>query len=174
MASENRESWGWRVAALLLWMLFFGVALFPDYCYSQLRVEGNVATQHALTNSVHLIYISQVVYFFLFVVRAARSAGLNMALAQVLAVQLAIVSLIAFIPAAQPERIPEYFAIPDPKSRWLILSVCALKIASWLYLFSLVFRFHLDAGTDIFRQMVPVFPSGREGDGPASPPDNPS
>lgn len=164
MTEEKKESLVWGIAALLLWLVFFGVGLFPDFTFEYLRAEGNVVTQNAMTNSVHLLYVMQVVYFFFFLVRAARGAGLESPVSQVLAVQLALVAMLAFIPGARVEDIPAYMRVPHQFSRWLLLGVCSLKLAGWLYLLSLVFRYYILSGGEVFRQMVPVFLSGTPGE----------
>lgn len=164
---DEHESRLWGVAALLLWFGFFGVGLFPDFCYDYLRTQANVITAHAMVNSVFLLYAALVVYFFTFVSRAARAAGLSGVIAEVLAVQLSIVALVAFLPVVRLDYIPDYLHSPDPPSRRLALTACAFKALSWLYLLSLLCRYYLWSGGEVFRQMVPVFPSGRHEDPPA-------
>lgn len=155
-SDHTDRAWGW--AALPLWCGFFVLGLFPEYFYDLLRAEGRVVTHKAMVNSPYLLYAGLVVYFFAFVSRAARAAGLGPVVSQVLAVQLAMVGLLGFLPV-RLEDLPAYWEIPVRSDRWLMLSVCSLKIASWMYLLSLVFRYYLGSGDEVFRQLVPVFPS---------------
>lgn len=150
----------WALAALLLWLPFFSIGLFPDYCYYTLRSLADVVTSRALVNSVGLLYFLLVGYFYGFLYRSARGAGVSVAASQVIAVQLSIVAMIAFFPIPL-EDISDFQRIGVPWMRRLTLTICAFKIASWLYLLSLVFRYYLWSGPEVFRQMVPVFPSGR-------------
>lgn len=163
MPREYPESRVWGFFALLLWLAFFTLGLFPNFIYEYLRNEANVITAHALVNSVYLLYSALIVYFFGFLYRAARYAGLSSVMAQVLAVQLSLVALLAFLPLPL-EYIPDYFRAPDATWRRLILAVCAFKIASWLYLLTLLFRYYLFSGAEVFRQMAPVFPSAHHDD----------
>ena len=144
-----------------MWFGFFALGLFPEFFYHFLRDQGRVVTFNALVNSPFLLYFGQVVYLFAFLSRAARGAGLGPVVSQVLAVQLAIVGLVAFVPV-RLEELPAYARIATRFDRWLLLFVCALKIASWLYLLSLLCRYYLWSGGEVFRQMVPVFPSAHE------------
>lgn len=161
MSRELPESRLWGLLALLLWLVFFTLGLFPDFFYEYLRNVANVVTARAMVNSVFLLYFALVVYFFGFLYRAARAAGLSPVMAQVLAVQLGLVALLAFLPV-RLEYIPHYLDAPDATWRKLILTVCAFKVASWLYLVSLLFRYYLLSGAEVFRQMAPVFPSARQ------------
>lgn len=144
-----------------MWFGFFALGLFPEFFYFFLRDHGHVITSNAMVNSPYLLYFAQVVYLFAFLGRAARRAGLGPVVSQVLAVQLAMVGLLAFLPV-RLEELPAYAKIAVRFDRWLILTVCALKIASWLYLLSLLCRYYLWSGGEVFRQMVPVFPSAQD------------
>jgi len=160
VSREYPESRVWGPVALLLWLGFFTLGLFPDFFYEYLRNEANVVTSRAMVNSVFLLYAALIVYFFGFLYRAARDAGLSSVMAQVLAVQLSMVALLAFLPV-RLEYIPDYLRAPDATWRRLILTVCAFKMASWLYLLTLLIRYYLFSGAEVFRQMAPVFPSAR-------------
>lgn len=164
MSRENRESRLWGVAALLMWFAFFALGLFPDFFFDYLREQGEVVPNRALTNSVVLLYLGLVAYFFSFVVRAARAADLSSAVSQMLAVQLSIMALMAFMPL-KLELIFDYLRLSEPFWRRAILGVCVLKVASWLYLLSLLIRYYLWAGAEVFRQMAPLFPSAHDESG---------
>ena len=161
MSREYPESRVWGVFVLLLWLGFFTLGLFPDFFYEFLRHEANVVTSRAMVNSVFLLYSALIVYLFGFLYRASRDAGLSSVMSQVLAVQLSMVALLAFLPV-RLEFIPDYLRAPDATWRRLILTVCAFKVASWIYLVTLLFRYYLFSGAEVFRQMAPVFPSARQ------------
>ncbi len=181
MTQSPRQHDGWRWPAFFLWMLFFAAGLFPEWVYYQLRDAGQVATQRALTNSFYLLPLAMAGFFAGFVFVRCREAGTGEA-ATGKAVQVWILALVAFLPI-RLEQVVDYWNIPVPEYRRLILSMASVKCIAWLYLLSIVFRYHFCSGYRLFQRMPSVFPSSRKASKtahspeaagpqpPASPPD---
>ncbi len=73
-------------------------------------------------------------------------------------VQITILALAAFLPL-HIEQIPLYLRIPIPYYRNLIMLIVACKALTWLYLLSLLLRYHLVSGHEAFKTMPLFFPS---------------
>lgn len=159
MTPSSRQRDGWRWPAFLLWTSFFAAGLFPEWVYYQLRAWGQVVTQRAMTNSLYLLPVAMAGFFAGFVFVRCREAGTGNA-AMGKAMQVWILALVAFLPI-RLEQIGDYLRIPEAEYRRLILGMATVKCISWLYLYSIVLRFHFWSGYRLFLRMPSVFPSGR-------------
>lgn len=162
----------WRIPAFLAWMPLFFAGYFPEWTYHWLRDVGGVVTQRALINNHYAITLASAGYILFFTYRRCRDAGDDAANAQGKALQLGVAGLLAFLPM-RIEYLPDYFAIPVPEQRRLLLFFAAAKTATWLYLFSIVLRYYVWSGERVFQKMRPLFPSlkhpGEETDASQSP-----
>ena len=148
----------WSIATVLLWMVIFMIGLFPETIFSLLRELGYVVTQRALINSPWLITFLCAVFLggFCFCRCVECKDAMDVAFGK--SVQVTILALAAFLPL-HIEQIPLYLRIPIPYYRNLIMLIIACKTLTWLYLLSLLLRYHLVSGHEAFKTMPLFFPS---------------
>lgn len=158
MTSSPRQSDFWRWPALVLWLVFFFVGLVPEWVYYRLRDLGAVTTQRALVNSYYLLPFAMAAFLAAFTHWRCREAAVNPSEARGKALQIWVLSLLAFLPI-RLEHVWDYLGIPVPEYRRLILTMAAAKGLAWLYLLSLIVRFHLWSGHAVYQRMRSLLPS---------------
>jgi len=148
----------WVLPALLLWTVFFALGIMPEWVYYILRDWGNVVTQRAFVNSYYMITLGLSGYLFFFVQFRCREAGLTFMDALGRSVQIGVLSLLAFIPVPLEEL---FFLsqIPIPGYRHMLIAVSCAKMLAWFYLLTILFRYYLWNGHEVFLRLISIFPS---------------
>lgn len=159
MASPPQSNF-WRWPNLALWVIFFGVGLFPEYVYNTIRTQAGVLTQVAMVNSVNVLLFALAGYISYFTWQRCREAGLTVAASHGKATQLGILSLAAFLPIGL-HQLPEFRMTFTPEGLRVMYAFAAGKIIIWLYLFSIILRFYLFSGYQVFERLPALFPSSR-------------
>ncbi len=165
----------WDLLTLAFWFVFFAVGLVPELFFSAIRDLAGVAPYTALVNSSAVITVGFSIYLALFAFRMCRAAGLTPYLSQGKALEVALVSLVAFLelPAMsatfQGRRTLLALALDmsslgDLYLQGVILFVSASKLLAWAYLFSLVIRYHAFGNRTVFTEVPSIFPSMHRAD----------
>lgn len=147
----------WCGPTLLLWGVFFALGISPEAAFEQLRIVAHVTTQHAMTNSPWLLFWGLVVYYGYFTYRRCQEAGLPAVEQEGKTLQVILLSLAAFYPI-QPELL---FQVPYAHLRYVVIGVFSTKALAWLYLFSILLRYYLFSGQNVYVRMFSLFPSVR-------------
>lgn len=156
--SETRPKWDfWKLPTLLLWMVFFGAGLAPGTVFEFLRIQGNVLVQNALINSSHMITIALAGYLAMFVFNRCLMAGTSSEEAQDKAIQVAIFAWIAFLPLDFGD-VRHAYANPLLRNRTVIYFAAAMKLTAWWLLLSMMLRYYLLRGEQVFSNMICLFP----------------
>jgi hypothetical protein len=176
---EDRRD-GWDLLTLAFWLVFFTIGLAPELFFSTFREAGGVTPYSALVNSSAIITVGFAIYLALFAYRRCRFAGLTQYLAQGKALEVALLALVAFLelPAMRASiegrrtLLALVFDLGTVEDRYLqgvILFVSASKLLAWVYLFSLVLRYHAFGNRAVFTQVPSMFPSMHQPEHEVSP-----
>ncbi len=168
MGEDRRD--GWDLLTLAFWFVFFLIGLAPELFFSAFREAGGVSPYSALVNSSAIITVGFSIYIALFTYRRCRSAGLTAYLSQGKALEVALLSLVAFLelPALRASvegrrtllaLVLDLGTVEDRYLQGVILFVTASKLLAWIYLFSLVLRYHAFGNRTVFTQVPSMFPS---------------
>ena len=159
----------WDLLTLGLWSIFFAVGLVPELAFYAFREVAAVPAHTALVNSSAVITISFTAYIAIFVGRRCMDAGLDRAVSQGKAVEIAVLALIAFIeiPAKGSafeartlfEVVLDVQDLPGRYLQGVVLFVGMSKLIAWLYLYSLVLRYHAFGDRGVFARVPSLFPS---------------
>ena len=157
----------WDGLTLGLWSFFFIIGLAPEWFFHGFRTLSGVTAQHAVINSSGLITVGFSAYFAFFVARQCRQGGLSDSDAQGKAIHVGIIAMIAFLELPSRSAIfgtqtlvylmVQSSQIDDAYLRNVLLLVGSLKLVAWLYLFSLIIRFHLMGRRHTFSRMPSFF-----------------
>ena len=164
----------WTLGALVLWVTLFLAGMFPEIVFTSLREAGYVATMRALVNSHWFITFACTAFLGWFTFCRCVECGDQTDIALGKSVQIIILAMTAFLPMSIERALDYYYYIPDPFYRYLILSVLAVKVLTWLYLVIMILRYYLVSGHKVYRRIPLVFPSAllpQEEDGPPAVPD---
>lgn len=153
MSPQQSPQDPWRWPTLLLWLVFFALGLWPEMTFALLRAAGYVFTQNAIINSYNFITWCLTGFVGYFVYQRCLEAELPPPDALLKAIQLGVLAFVAFIDLPV-EQIPE---IHDVNYRALVLGTLALKLLVWLYLYSLVARYHWTRRPQIVAGALPYF-----------------
>jgi hypothetical protein len=148
----------WHIPSLLLWLIFFTLGIQPELTFVVLRTMGEVVTQNAITNSVYVISFGLAGYLAWFAFRGCRAAGESKDTASGKALQVGILALVAFLPISFLHML-EFQQAAQRFDRYASLGISVAKLWCWLYLLTVVIRFHLVDGPQVFSRMVSIFPS---------------
>ena len=154
----------WTVPTLALWLVFFSAGLFPEAVYYAARLAGSVATQNALVNSPNLVTLFLALYLAFFAYHCCLNAGLSRENALVRAIQVGVLSLIAFLPypffmLLAPGSLEQLNNRLQRADEFLaVFGLPVAKLLAWLYLLIAIFRHHLTGGGKIFAHMYPRLP----------------
>lgn len=161
----------WDLLTLCLWSIFFAIGLVPELAFYALRELGGVIAYKALVNSSAIITVGFTAYLALFAARQCRSAGLGPIASQGKALQIAVLGLLAFleIPAKGSafeartllEIVYAYDQLPGRYLQNVVLFVGLSKTLAWLYLYSLIVRFHAFGHRRVFATIPSLLPSVR-------------
>lgn len=168
MGDEQRDAWD--LLTLAFWFTFFIIGLAPELFFSVFRTAGGVSPYSALVNSSAIITVGFSIYLALFAYRRCRSAGLTAYISQGKALEVALLALVAFLelPALRASLegrrtllalVLDIGAVEDRYLQGVILFVAASKLLAWIYLFSLVLRYHAFGNRAVFTQVPSMFPS---------------
>lgn len=161
MTTKNNNSILWNGLAVLLWIGIFFAGLFPEPIFFKLRQLGGVTMHQAFINSHWFITFSCTGFLAWFVTQRSREAGVDSHLALGKGIQVAVLSLVAFLPVPI-EILPGYFFILARFYYFLIMAVITAKMLCWLYLLQVVLNYHLFAGAEVLKDMPLLFPSARK------------
>lgn len=168
--TESHNVTIWDGLTLGLWALFFLIGLVPEWVFHGFRALSGVTTHHAFVNSSSVITIGFAAYLAFFVSRQCRSAGLSDNDAHGKAIQVGILAMLAFLELPSRSSVFETQTLlllmleasqmGDAYLRNVIWLVGSFKITAWLYLFSLMLRFHLMGRRHVFSRMPTFFSTG--------------
>ena len=162
--SAPEEGWDpWRAPALLLWLVLLLAGLAPEVVFFLLREAGAVVTQRALVNSPHWITVAFSAYAGFFCLGRCIEAGVPVSRAQDKALQLGVVSLVAFLPFDFRQVLAAYVSPLVPGL--LVYPVVLGKVLAWLYLVVLVFSYYGLGNDRAFANVPSLFPSSRRAAG---------
>ncbi len=160
MAKPPRQVDWWCGPLLGLWAVFFVVGAVPEWTYEQLRMASHVVTQRALVNSPFLLSLALAAYLAWFTYHRCREAGLDGIHTRGKTLQIAIISLAAFLPLST-ESLLNLNSIMVPAWRHLVTITAAVKTLAWLYLLSILLRYYLGSGHETFVRIPSLLPSVR-------------
>ena len=169
MNHERRNVWD--IWILGLWSCFFAVGLVPELAFYAFRELAAVPSYVALVNSSAVITIALTAYLAFFSNRRCRDSGLSQVASHGKALELAVLGLVASleIPAKGSafetrtllEIAIDFQSIPGRYLQSVVLFVGLSKVLAWLYLYSLVLRYHAFGQRDVFARIPSLFPSMR-------------
>ncbi len=151
----------WRGPTLLLWIVFFGTGLVPEWFFTQLRLLGGVVTQNALVNSPYFITVAWSGYYAVFCFQRCREAGLGERASRGNAVQHGMIALLAFLPYPLILLFSASQMAGNAGARHLLYAVGAAKLLGWWYLLWKTFSYYVFGNPGVFVQTVLLFPSTR-------------
>lgn len=162
----------WDLLTLGLWSCFFAVGLVPELAFATVRNFASVPSYVALVNSSAVITIALTVYLAFFTNRRCQASGLSPVASHGKALEIAVLCLVAFleIPAKGAafetrtllEIALDFRSLPGRYLQTVVLFVGMSKLAAWLFLYSLVLRYHAFGKRHVFAHIPSIFPSMRE------------
>lgn len=168
MKQPKRDAWD--ILSLGLWSVFFAIGLVPELAFYALRELSGVVSRTAFVNTSAVITIGFTLYLALFAWRRCLDAGLSRPEAQVRALQVGLLALIAFLelPAQGAtfetrtllEVLANFNEIPDQYLKMVVLFVGICKLAAWWYLFQVILRFYAFGNYKVFTAMPTLFSTG--------------
>jgi len=163
----------WKLASFVLWLVFLGAGLAPEWAYYGLRAAAGVVTQRALVNSPYFITAGFAGYMSVFCLSKCRQAGLPSHVACGNAFQMGVIAFLAFLPFPL-ELLVQAHDIPVRQTRNFVYGLGIMKLAAWWYLWSLILYYHVSGKPAVFCRTIWLFPSlysrnGRQVPGNPSP-----
>lgn len=167
MSDHRRDVWD--ALTLALWIPFFLIGLVPELAFYVFREFARVPPYTALVNSSAVITLTFAAYFAFFAYRRCQEVGLSRYIAQGKALEVGLLALVAFLD--MPAKgftfeartllavLLEFGQIPDRYLQMIVLFVGASKMIAWLFLLSLVVRYHAFGNRRTFAQVPSLFPS---------------
>ena len=143
----------WRWPALLLWLIFFLLGLWPELSFNVLRAAGYVFSQNAIVNSYNFITWCLTGFLGYFVYHRCMEAGLPPLEALGKALQLGVLGFVAFVDLPV-EQVGE---IRHASDRALVMGTIGLKLLVWCYLYSLLIRYYWWRRPEIIAGALPYF-----------------
>lgn len=169
MPDNHRDIWDFFT--LSLWTLFFAVGFTPELAFYGLRAISGVTSFTALVNSSAVLTLSLTAYLAFFCYRRCLEWGVSTTIAQGKAMEVAVLSLVAFleIPAKGTifetrtliSIVLEFRDLPGLYLQSVVLFVGVSKLLTWLYLYSLVLRYHAFGNRGVFARIPSLLPSMR-------------
>lgn len=167
---DNRRD-VWDFLTLSLWTIFFAIGFAPEMAFYGLRAISAVTSFTALVNSSAMLTLSLTAYLAFFGYRRCIEWGLSTTIAQGKALEIAVLALVAFleIPAKGTifetrtlfSIVLEFRELPGLYLQTVVLFVGVSKLAAWVYLYSLVVRYHAFGNRGVFACIPSLFPSMR-------------
>lgn len=165
MRETEPKSDYWRWPAIALWLVFFTVGVVPERIFLVLRDLAGISTYDAALNSYQLITLALAAYFGFFCYQRCREAGLDEAIAQAKAIQVAALGLLAFLDVPFEHLLEKRTAYYQ-----FLLGISAAKMLAWLYLYSIMVRYYFSQKTNVFAHMITLIPSAHTLDHPKEDP----
>lgn len=169
MPDNHRDVWDFLT--LSLWSIFFAIGFVPELAFYVIREAAAVTTFTALVNSSAVLTISLTAYLGLFSYRKCLQSGLSETMAQGKAMEVSVLALVAFLEIPAKGTIfemrtllgvvLEFRELPGLYLQSVVLFVGVSKLVAWLYLYSLVLRYHASGNRDVFARIPSLFPSMR-------------
>ncbi len=169
MSDDHRNVWD--LLTLGLWSCFFAIGLVPELAFYAFRELAAVPSYVALVNSSAVITIALAAYLAFFANRRCKESGLGRVASHGKALEIAVLCLVAFleIPAKGSafeartllEIVLDFRSLPGRYLQTVVLFVGLSKLVAWLYLYSLVLRYHAFADRGVFARIPSLFPSMR-------------
>ncbi len=169
MNDERRNVWD--ILTLGLWSCFFAVGLVPELAFYSFREFATVPSYVALVNSSAVITIALTAYLAFFSNRRCKESGLSPVASHGKALEIAVLGLVAFleIPAKGSafeartlfEIVLDFRSLPGRYLQSVVLFVGLSKLLAWLYLYSMVLRYHAFGQRNVFARIPSLFPSMR-------------
>ena len=141
----------WRWPAMILWLVFFALGLWPEFSFDLLRAAGHVFSQNAIINSYNFITWCLTGFLGYFVYQRCIEAGLPPVEALGKALQLGVLGFVAFVDLPI-EQIPE---IRHASDRALVMGTIGLKLLVWCYLYSLIVRYYWRLRPEVIAGSLP-------------------
>lgn len=169
MNDERRNVWD--ILTLSLWSCFFAVGLVPELAFYSFREFAVVPSYVALVNSSAVITIALTAYLAFFSNRRCRESGLSQIASHGKALEIAVLGLIAFLEIPAKGSVFEartllgivldFQSLPGRYLQSVVLFVGLSKLLAWLYLYSMVLRYHALGQRHVFARIPSLFPSMR-------------
>jgi hypothetical protein len=157
----------WDMLTMALWSTLFAIGLVPEYVFHGLRALAKVSSYAAYVNSSAIITFTIATYVAFFVARQCRANGMTPGDIQAKAIHAALLSVLAFLEI--PGRSPIFGTQTllglmlksslqvDQTLKVVLWIVGCTKLAAWLYLYTLMLRFHILGVRDVFTRMPTFF-----------------
>ena len=165
--TTSRDVTPWDFLTMTLWSVIFAIGLVPELAFHGLRGMAHVSTRNAFINSSGMITFALCVYIAMFAFRQCRAHGMSGIDAQGKAIHIALLALVAFIEI--PGRSPIFgtqtllglmfqSSLQQDLSLKLVLwGVGLTKFGVWLYLYTLLIRFHVLGNRQVFCRVRTFF-----------------
>lgn len=157
----------WDMMTMTLWSTLFAVGLVPELVFHGMRALAGVSSYSAFINSSAIITFALTAYFAFFVARQCRANGLSSGIIQAKSVHVALLSMLAFmeIPGQSPvfgtQTLLGLMLMSslqvDQTLKVMLWVVGCTKLAAWLYLYTLMLRFHVLGNREVFARMHTFF-----------------
>jgi hypothetical protein len=150
----------------LLWSLFFLLGLWPEATFYGLRALGYVFSQNAVINSYHFITWALTGYIIHFTYHRCVEVGIPPLEALGKGIQLGVIAFVAFVDIP----LEQIGLIRDRMVLLLVWGTLLLKLAAWIYLYTLILRYHhRRQGQIIANTLAWIGGSVKPEDGPNAP-----
>lgn len=157
--SDNQHQWDpWSLPTAFLWVIFFFAGLDPERLFYVLRDVGRVDVLTAMVNSSHFITVAFAAYLGVFAYQRCLEYGLSRIDAKARALQFGLLGLVAFLSFSLLQLL-HLQDIPVPNLRVLVVVVAFAKVSAWFYLLIIVLRYSVLGQTEVFANMISLFPS---------------
>lgn len=154
--TADRQKDTWRIPALLLWLAFFYLGLFPELSFYYFREAGHVSAHRAMINSPYVLSLSLCGYLGYFTYLRCRELNLDFAESQGKGLQLTLIAFVAFLPIGL-DQFGAYSEQFTAEGYRIMVAFAAVKCLAWLYLMSLMLRYYLLQGPMVFMNMPQLF-----------------
>jgi len=165
--TTTRDVTIWDLMSMVLWSALFAVGLVPELAFHGLRGLAHVSSRFAMVNSSAMITFGLSAYLMFFVARQCVLTRMSRGEAHGKAIHVGLLSILAFleIPSQSPvfgiqtllglmlqSELQVEFSL-----KVMLWSIGCTKLAAWLYLYSLMIRFHIFGNREAFSRMPTFF-----------------
>ena len=165
--TTSRDVTIWDYFSMGMWSVLFAIGLVPEFVFHGLRAAAHISKYTAFVNSSAIITLALAGYIAFFVSRQSRAGGISIPDSQAKAIHAALLSILAFIEI--PGQSP-VFGIQtllglmlqselqvEPSMKVMLWVVGCTKLAAWIYLYTLMLRFHVLGNREVFSKMRTFF-----------------